>query len=95
MLPDEALTCLRRGAPYIVQTSGFRAAFIHVEGSIHAQDHSVAIIMPACPTEDSTVVVFDADHVVQAQLMATHNDHNELSQLINAMVKHRVAKSAL
>jgi hypothetical protein len=27
--------------------------------------------------------------------MATHNDHNELSQLINAMVKHRVAKSAL
>lgn len=78
-----------------METSGFRATFIHIEGSIHAQDHSVAVIMLACPTEDSTVVVFDADHVTQAQLMATHNDHNEMSQLVNAMVKHRVAKSAL
>lgn len=95
MFADEALTYRRRGAPYIVQTSDYRATFIHVEGSIHAQDHSVAVIMPACPTDDSTVLVFDADHVVQAQLMATHNDHNELSQLVNAMAKHRVAKSAL
>ena len=95
MSTDGLLTYFRRGAPYIVQTNGFKAAFIHVEDSIHAQDHSVALIMPACPTEDSTVVVFDADHVVQAQLMSTHNDHNELSQLVAAMAKHRVLKSAL
>ena len=92
---DEELTYRRRSALYVVQTSDFSATFIHVEGSIHAQDHSVTVIMPACPTNDSTVVVFGADHVIQTQLMATHNDHDELSQLVNAMIKHRVAKSAL
>jgi hypothetical protein len=95
MLLDGALKYLRRGAPYIVQANGFRAAFVHVEGSIHAQDHSIAVIMPDCPTEDSTVVVFDADHVVWAQQMATNNDHNDVSQLVSAMANHRVAKSAL
>ncbi|KAI5379465.1 hypothetical protein J4E82_001982 [Alternaria postmessia] len=94
-IPGAKFATYERGAPYIVQTSDYRATFIHVEGSIHARDHSVTVIMPACPTDDSTVLVFDADHVVQAQLMATHNDHNELSQLVNAMAKHRVAKSAL
>ncbi|KAI4923034.1 uncharacterized protein J4E92_007785 [Alternaria infectoria] len=94
-IPGAKFETFERGAPHIMETNGFRATFIHIEGSIHAQDHSVAVIMPACPTEDSTVVVFDADHVTQAQLMATHNDHNEIAQLVKAMVKHRVAKSAV
>ncbi|KAH6866456.1 hypothetical protein BKA58DRAFT_412605 [Alternaria rosae] len=83
-IPGVKLETFERGAPHIMETSGFMATSIHIEGSIHAQDHSVAVIMPACPTEDSTVV-----------LMATHNDHDEMSQLVNAMVKHRVAKSVL
>ncbi|KAH9866215.1 hypothetical protein J1614_008781, partial [Plenodomus biglobosus] len=82
-------------APFVIETANFRAVFIHVEGSIHAVDHSIGVITPPCPTNDSTVVVFDADHVVNAGEPLTRSDANELDQLVAALSKFRVAKSAL
>ncbi|CBX98081.1 hypothetical protein IAQ61_010184 [Plenodomus lingam] len=93
-IPGVTFNTYDHDTPYVIETDTYRASFIHVEGSVHATDMSVAVIMPPCPNANSTVVVFDADHVTQSQWAGTHNDHNEIAQLIASMSKHRVAKSA-
>lgn len=35
-------------------------------GSFHAFDHSYVIITPSCIANDSTMAIFDADHVTPA-----------------------------
>ncbi|KAH9878304.1 hypothetical protein J1614_003521 [Plenodomus biglobosus] len=62
---------------------------------IHSADHAYAVVMPPCPSENSTVVIFDADHVVLPDLIKTHCDHNEVYQLVASMAKHRIAKSSM
>lgn len=94
-IPGIKFATFERGAPYVAQTDGFRAVFIHIEGSIHSTDHAYAVVMPPCPTENSTVVIFDADHVVLPDLIKTHCDHNEVYQLVTSMTKHRIAKSSI
>lgn len=39
------------------------ATFIHMDGSFHAFDHSYVVITPSCLKNDSTMAIFDADHV--------------------------------
>lgn len=84
-----------RGEPYVAETANFRVTYIHVEGGVHAQDHSTGLIMPTCPTTESSIAISDADHVVQGDLLSTHNNYVEIAELIAALTKHRVAKSAL
>lgn len=39
------------------------ANFIHINGSFHSFDQSYVVVTPTCPTEQSSVAVFDADHL--------------------------------
>ncbi|KAH9879392.1 hypothetical protein J1614_002832 [Plenodomus biglobosus] len=93
-VPGIKFATFNQKQPYVAETKNFRATYIHLEGTIHAEDHAIGVIMPPCPTNTSSVVIFDADHVVNIDMFPTFNDHSEVDQLVMALGKFRVAKSA-
>ncbi|KAH9873442.1 hypothetical protein IAQ61_004065 [Plenodomus lingam] len=82
------------GKPYVAETKTFRATMIHIEGAMHAVDHSFMIITPPCPTLNSTTLIFDADHLVNVDLLPTANEAGQLEQFLQELAKHKVAKNA-
>ncbi|KAH9881117.1 hypothetical protein J1614_001611, partial [Plenodomus biglobosus] len=94
-IPGAKFQTYKYNEPYVVETAGFRATYIHLEGSMHAVDYAFGVIMPPCPTNDSSVLVFDADHVIQAERMPIHDDHTVVDEIVTALAKYRVAKSAV
>ncbi|KAH7124881.1 hypothetical protein B0J13DRAFT_598944 [Dactylonectria estremocensis] len=52
--------------PFVLKDRKMHAKFIHMAESFHAFDQSYVVVTPACITENSTMAIFDADHVTPA-----------------------------
>ncbi|KAH9874218.1 hypothetical protein IAQ61_004848 [Plenodomus lingam] len=81
--------------PYVAETTNFRATSIHLECSVHAADFTISVIMPPCPTTNSTVVIFDSDHVIQSERMPIHDDHTVIEEFIAAVSQYCLASQSV
>ncbi|CAG7565917.1 unnamed protein product [Fusarium equiseti] len=83
-----------RDTPFILEHDDFRATIIHMHDNHHAKAHVYAVVMPSCVSNNSTVVVFEANLVISDTSLDTNNDHTELWQLIQNMEYDRVSRHA-
>lgn len=60
--------------------------------SVVTSDAAYAYITPACPTTNSTAVVFDADHALLSSLPSF--DQGTLHKLLVTLARDHVAKGA-
>ncbi|KAH7137063.1 beta-lactamase-like protein [Dactylonectria estremocensis] len=83
-----------RNKPHVMEGNGFRVVLIHMKQGIHAEDHIYALVMPTNVVENSTVIVFDADHVTRGDEILDNNDHTEMWELISSLWDYKVSENA-
>jgi hypothetical protein len=70
-----------------------------MEASMHAADHTFAVILPARPTLNSSVALFDADHAPNNIVVKTDDilsiDDILLIEMMRALIDARVAETAM
>ncbi|EXL66704.1 hypothetical protein FOPG_17141 [Fusarium oxysporum f. sp. conglutinans race 2 54008] len=79
--------------PFIFRDKTMQVAFVHMEQSVHAADYAYAYASPACPTANSTTVIFDADDVSPAGLTLT--DHSVLLAALSELARDGVSKKSI
>ena len=63
-----------------------------MQKSVHSKDQVYTVIMPACIADNSTVLVFDADHLSRDDMLDDHNDQAEFVEMIEDFYANRVPR---
>lgn len=77
----------------VLNGTTMQVTFTHMNGSIHAFDHSYAHISPSCTIVNSTSLIFDADHA--NPLVLDVGDHGGILELVDRMADDRVASETM
>ena len=70
-----------------------KAVFINMQKSVHAKDQVYAVIMPACVTNNSTMLVFDTDHLSRHDMLDDHNDQAKFWEIIEDFRLNRISRN--
>lgn len=76
----------------MLKDSKTQLALVDMDATVHAEDHGFALILPACPTQDSSTAVFDADHGNLAFLETF--DQAAVQELLNSLAQAKVTSNA-
>ncbi|KAL0930640.1 metallo-beta-lactamase superfamily protein [Colletotrichum truncatum] len=91
-VPKDQIVTYKRGQSMVLEDSKTLLALVDMDATIHAEDHGYALIQPACPTNTSSVAVFDADHGNLAFLETF--EHAAVHELLDALARDKVATTA-
>ncbi|KAH6981544.1 hypothetical protein BKA56DRAFT_672355 [Ilyonectria sp. MPI-CAGE-AT-0026] len=92
-IPERQFLTYSTSAPMVLKGTNMQVTFTHMNGSVHAFDHSYAHILPSCAAVNSTSLIFDADHVTPLALDV--GDHGGILELVDRMADDRVASDTM
>ncbi|KAH8654373.1 hypothetical protein BGZ61DRAFT_373521, partial [Ilyonectria robusta] len=92
-IPGSQFLTYTTNTPMVLNGTTMQVTFTHMNGSIHAFDHSYAHISPSCTIVNSTSLIFDADHA--NPLVLDVGDHGGILELVDRMADDRVASETI
>ncbi|PSN63136.1 hypothetical protein BS50DRAFT_648585 [Corynespora cassiicola Philippines] len=79
--------------PLTLNGTDKQISFVHIADGIHAADQSYALMMPSCPTANSTVAIFEADSWSPGQ--GDQFDQAMALELVHKLAEDKVARNAV
>ncbi|KAH6952529.1 hypothetical protein BKA56DRAFT_504985 [Ilyonectria sp. MPI-CAGE-AT-0026] len=93
IVPRDMFVTYSTKRPFILRDNTMQVAFVHMKRSVHAADYAYAYASLACPTANSTTVIFDADDASPAGRTLT--DHSVLFSALSELAHDGVSKNSI